>query len=41
MYFQDIAGTIINDYLQNDQQADIIIDKLINEFEKSLDVNTK
>jgi multiple sugar transport system substrate-binding protein len=39
MYFQDIAGTIIHDYLKNDKQADIIIDKLIMEFEKSLNVN--
>ena len=39
MYFQDIAGTIINDYLKNDKQADITIDKLIMEFEKSLNVN--
>ena len=39
MYFQDIAGTIINDYLKNDKQADITIDKIIMEFEKSLNVN--
>ena len=39
MYFQDIAGTIIHDYLKNDKQADITIDKLIMEFEKSLNVN--
>jgi len=39
MYFQDIAGTIIHDYLKNDKQADIIIDKLIMEFEKSFNVN--
>ena len=39
MYFQDIAGTIIHDYLKNDKQADITIDKIIMEFEKSLNVN--
>ena len=39
MYFQDVAGTIIHDYLKNDKQADITIDKLIMEFEKSLNVN--
>jgi len=39
MYFQDIAGTIINEYLKSDKQADIIIDQLIKEFEKSLYVN--
>tara|TARA_Y100000590_G_C15697719_1_gene1005764 strand:- start:518 stop:1663 length:1146 start_codon:yes stop_codon:yes gene_type:complete len=39
MYFQDIGGTIINDYLKNDIQADKTIDKLIKEFEKSLNVN--
>ena len=39
MYFQDIAGTIINDYLKHDQGSDIVIDKLIKEFEKSMYVN--
>jgi len=39
MYFQDAAGTIINEYLKNDLQVDLTIDKLINDFEKSLNVN--
>ncbi len=39
MYFQDVAGSIINDFLNGDGKEEIIIDKLINEFEKSFDVN--
>ena len=39
MYFQDVAGSIINDFLNSDDKEEIIIDKLINEFEKSFDVN--
>ena len=39
MYFQDVAGSIINDFLNGDDKEEIIIDKLINEFEKSFDVN--
>ena len=39
MYFQDVAGSIINDFLSGDDKEEIIIDKLINEFEKSFDVN--
>ena len=39
MYFQDVAGSIINDFLNGDGKEEIIIDKLIKEFEKSFDVN--
>ena len=39
MYFQDVAGSIINDFLNGDGKEEIIIDKLTNEFEKSFDVN--
>ena len=39
MYFQDVAGSIINDFLNSDDKEEIIIDKLTNEFEKSFDVN--
>ena len=38
MYFQDIAGTIIHDYLKNDKRANLTIDKLIMEFENSFDL---
>ena len=39
MYFQDVAGSIINDFLNGDGKEETIIDKLTNEFEKSFDVN--
>jgi multiple sugar transport system substrate-binding protein len=39
MYFQDVAGSIINDFLNSDDKEEIIIDKLTSEFEKSFDVN--
>tara|TARA_B100001996_G_scaffold284244_1_gene224557 strand:+ start:650 stop:1798 length:1149 start_codon:yes stop_codon:yes gene_type:complete len=39
MYFQDIAGSIINDFLNSDDKEETIIDKLTREFEKSFDVN--
>ena len=39
MYFQDVAGSIINDFLNSDDKEEVIIDKLTSEFEKSFDVN--
>ena len=39
MYFQDVAGSIINDFLNSDDKEETTIDKLIKEFEKSFYVN--
>lgn len=41
MYFQDIAGSLINSYLKGELLADITIIKMESEFEKSLYVNQK
>ena len=39
MYYQDLAGTIINKYLSSDTPAELVIDELKVEFEKSFYVN--
>jgi multiple sugar transport system substrate-binding protein len=39
MYYQDLAGTIINKYLSSDTSAESVIDELKVEFEKSFYVN--
>ena len=39
MYFQDVAGTIINKYLATGNDINIVIDQLTLEFEKSFNVN--
>ena len=39
MYFQDVAGTIINNYLHYGENELSVIDNLRNEFEKSFYVN--
>jgi multiple sugar transport system substrate-binding protein len=39
MYYQEIAGTIINRYLSSDTSAELVIDELRIEFEKSFYVN--
>ena len=39
MYFQDIAGTIINKYLSSDTSAESVIEELNIEFDKSFYVN--
>ena len=39
MYFQDVAGSIINDFLNSDDKEEFTIDKLIKEFERSFYVN--
>lgn len=41
MYFQDIGGTIINEYLKSNNSPETVIDQLILEFEKSFSVNKK
>ena len=41
MYYQDIAGTIINKYLSSDTSAELVINELKIEFEKSFYVNKK
>ena len=39
MYFQDVGGTIINDFLNGHDKEEVVIEKLIKEFEKSFYVN--
>ena len=41
MYFQDVAGTLINQYLSNDTSAKSTIEKMKGEFEKSFYINKK
>ena len=41
MYFQDVGGTIINEYLKSNNSSETAIDQLIFEFEKSFFVNKK
>jgi len=39
MYYQDKAGTIINNYLSSDNSEELVIDELSAEFERSFYVN--
>ena len=41
MYYQDVAGTIINQYLLNDISSEKVIEELKIQFEKSFNVNKK
>jgi multiple sugar transport system substrate-binding protein len=41
MYYQDVAGTIINQYLLNDISSEKVIEELKIHFEKSFNVNKK
>ena len=39
MYFQDVGGTIINNYLSSGESEISVFDNLTKEFEKSFYVN--
>ena len=39
MYYQDIGGTLINNFLRGDTAIDFTFDEMTKEFDKSLYVN--
>ena len=41
MYYQDIGGTLINNFLRGDSAIDLTFDEMTKEFDKSLHVNNK
>ena len=41
MYYQDVGGTLVNNYLKGEISIDVTINAMIEEFDKSLYVNKK
>ena len=41
MYYQDIAGTLVNNFLRGETSIDFTINEMKKEFDKSLHVNNK
>jgi hypothetical protein len=41
MYYQDIAGTLVNNFLRGETSIDFTINEMKKEFDKSFYVNKK